>query len=90
MKQTNVRTTLALPSELIEATDKIVKAGKAKSRNQFIAQAIQRELAIQKRAEIDSALIEMTQDPEYQAEVLQMESEFSSASWEALQVEENL
>lgn len=84
MKPTNIRTTLTLPSELIEATDKIVKAGKAKSRNQFIAQAIQRELAIQKRAEIDSALIEMTQDPEYQREVLQMESEFSSASWEAL------
>ncbi len=90
MKQINVRTTLTLPSEIIEATDKIVKAGKAKSRNQFIVQAIQRELAIQKRAEIDSALIEMTQDPEYQTEVLQMESEFSSASWEALQVEENL
>jgi hypothetical protein len=29
-----------------------------------------------KRAEIDAALIEMAQDPEYQSQVLQMEAEF--------------
>ena len=42
-----------------------------------------------KRAEIDAALIEMAQDPEYQAQVLQMEAEFAVASWEALQLEES-
>jgi metal-responsive CopG/Arc/MetJ family transcriptional regulator len=89
MNQNTVRTTLTLPSELIAATDDIVKAEKAKSRNQFIAQALQRELAHQRKMEIDSALAEMTQDPDYQVEVLQMEAEFSSASWEALQVEED-
>ncbi|MGB7709376.1 MAG: hypothetical protein WBL95_07515 [Microcoleus sp.] len=30
-----------------------------------------------KRSEIDAALIEMVQDPEYQAQVLQMEAEFT-------------
>lgn len=88
MKQDTIRTTLTLPSELLKATDEIVKAGKAKSRNQFIAQAIEKELASQKRREIDSVLIEMTKDPDYKTQVLQMEAEFSCASWEALQTEE--
>ncbi len=42
-----------------------------------------------KRSEIDAALIEMAQDPEYQAQVLQMEAEFAIASWEALQLGES-
>lgn len=50
-----VRTTLTLPSELVADTDKAVSQGKAKSRNEFIARAIQHELAALKRAEIDAA-----------------------------------
>ncbi len=88
MKKSAIRTTLSLPAELIEATDLVVDRGKAKSRAEFIAQAIRHELAAIKRAEIDAALAEMAQDPEYQAEVLKMEAEFASASWEALQLEE--
>jgi hypothetical protein len=42
-----------------------------------------------KRSEIDAALIEMTQDPEYQSQVLQMEAEFAVASWEAWQLGES-
>ncbi len=42
-----------------------------------------------KRSEIDAALIEMTQDPEYQSQVLQMEAEFAAGSWEALQLGES-
>ncbi|WP_373537170.1 hypothetical protein [Microcoleus sp.] len=42
-----------------------------------------------KRSEIDAALIEMAQDPEYQAQVLQMEAEFAVASWEALEFGES-
>lgn len=30
----------------------------------------------------------MAQDPEYQAQVLKMENEFATASWEALKLEE--
>lgn len=88
MKKLTVRTTLTLPSELIEATDKAVSQGKAKSRNQFIAKAIERELAAIQRAEIDELLAEMAQDQDYQSEVLKMEAEFAPASWEALQLEE--
>ena len=88
MKKQVIRTTLSLPSELIEATDSIVNRGKAKSRAEFITQALRNELDALKRAEIDAALSEMAQNPEYQAEVLKMEAEFASASWEALKLEE--
>ncbi|MEH2067605.1 MAG: ribbon-helix-helix domain-containing protein [Nostoc sp.] len=88
MEQQTVRTTLTLPKDLLEATDKAVQAGKAKSRNEFVIQALRRELATQKRAQIDLALAEMASDVEYQAEVLQMEAEFAPAQWEALRLEE--
>jgi metal-responsive CopG/Arc/MetJ family transcriptional regulator len=89
MKNQTVRTTITLPAELLAATDKAVSQGKAKSRNEFVAQALLHELEALKRAEIDAALMEMAQDPEYQAQVLQMEAEFAVASWEALQLGES-
>ena len=89
MKTETVRTTLTIPRELLEATDKAVMEGKAKSRNDFVAQALRRELALQKRSEIDAALAEMANDPDYQAEVLKLEVEFATAQWEALQLEES-
>ncbi|MBK1988146.1 CopG family transcriptional regulator [Sphaerospermopsis aphanizomenoides BCCUSP55] len=88
MKAETIRTTLTIPKELLEATDKAVLEGKAKSRNDFVVKALKRELAAQKRAEIDAALAEMTRDPDYQAEVLKMEAEFAPAQWEALQLGE--
>ncbi len=89
MKTETVRTTLTIPRELLEATDKAVLEGKAKNRNDFVAQALRRELAVQKRSEIDAALAEMANDPDYQAEVLKLELEFATAQWEALQLGES-
>jgi len=88
MKTETVRTTLTISRELLEATDKAVLEGKAKSRNDFVAQALRRELALQKRSEVDAALAEMANDPDYQAEVLKLEVEFATAQWEAFQLEE--
>jgi metal-responsive CopG/Arc/MetJ family transcriptional regulator len=79
MKTNTVRTTLMLPSELLEAADLVVKSGKVKSRNEFVAQALRHELAALKRAEIDDAFSAMAEDTEYQAEALQIEAEFSLA-----------
>ena len=89
MQNQTVRTTITLPAELLAETDRIVSQGKAKSRNEFVAQALLHELEALKRAEIDAELIEMTQDPDYQAQVLQMEAEFGVASWEAFQLGES-
>lgn len=89
MKNQTVRTTITLPAELLAATDEAVSQGKARSRNEFVAQALLHELETLKRAEIDAALVEMAQDREYQAQVLKMEAEFAVASWEALQLGES-
>jgi metal-responsive CopG/Arc/MetJ family transcriptional regulator len=89
MEKQTVRTTLTLPAELVEAADRAVSQGKAKSRNEFVAGALRHELAALKRAEIDAALAQMAQDPEYQAQVLKMETEFATASWEALHLGES-
>jgi metal-responsive CopG/Arc/MetJ family transcriptional regulator len=85
MQTASTRTTISLPTVLLAATDRAVTDGKAKSRNDLITRAVQRELALIRRAEIDADLAEMAQDDEYQAEVLQMEAEFAVAQWEALQ-----
>lgn len=89
MSNPTIEAKIRLPANLLEATDKAVSQGKAKSRDEFIMRAIRRELAALKRAEIDAALAEMARDPEYQAEVLQMEAEFATASWEAFKLAES-
>lgn len=53
MTEPTIRTTITLPEELVRATDLIVRQGKAKSRNEFIAQALRYKLAALKRAEIE-------------------------------------
>ncbi len=88
MKEKTIRTTLSLPAELIEATDLLVQQGKSKNRSKFIAEAIRKEIIAIKKAEIDAAFGNMAEDQEYQSEALQIESEFVSASWEALQLGE--
>jgi metal-responsive CopG/Arc/MetJ family transcriptional regulator len=75
-------TTILVPTALLAATDRAVTDGKAKSRNELITRAIQRELALMRRAEIDADLSAMAQDAEYQAEVLQMEAEFAAAQFD--------
>lgn len=40
------------------------------------------------RAEIDAAILEMANDPEYQAEAVVMAEEAVAAGWEALQLGE--
>lgn len=77
MENRTVRTTLTIPLELLEATDRAVQQGKAKSRNEFVALALRRELAAQKRAEIDAAFAFMADDAEYQAKVGTIGNEFA-------------
>ena len=80
---------VALPSRLLEATEKVVKAGKAKSRDELIARALRKELAAIKRAEIDAAFARMANDAEYQSEALQIAEEFAQSDWEAWQIGES-
>lgn len=83
-----VRTTLSLPADLLEATDQMVREGRVRSRNEFVAMALRHELAAQKRAMIDAEFALMADDAEYQAEALAIASEFTAAEWEAFQLSE--
>lgn len=89
MENRIIRTTLTLPAELLEATDRAVQQGKARSRNEFVALALRHELAVQKRAEIDAAFATMANDTEYQSEALMIATEFTKADWEAFQIGES-
>ena len=61
MATPTVRTTFALPADLLAAVDQAVQAGQARSRNEWVARALQRELAAQQRAAIDAAFAAMAE-----------------------------
>ena len=84
----SVRTTVALPEELLEAVDKAIREGKARSRNEFLSRALRRELAVLERACIDEAFEFMAEDPLYRSEAEELADEFDQASWEVLQTAE--
>jgi metal-responsive CopG/Arc/MetJ family transcriptional regulator len=83
MSTRTVRATLAFPADLLEAVDQAVQAGKARSRNEFVARALRHELAAQERSAIDAAFAEMAHDPTYQAEAQEIAITFATADWEA-------
>ena len=90
MQKQTVRTTVTLPDQLLKAVDQAVEAGKAKSRNELIANALRRELAALRRLEIDSAFQEMSADQQYRDESLNLSEEFAEADSETLkQVEQS-
>ena len=82
MTSKTVRTTLALPADLLEAADRTVRQGHTRSRNEFVANALRRELAAQRRAEIDADIAAMAEDVEYRRESDQIMAEFARADAE--------
>ena len=85
-----VRTTLALPADLLAAVDQAVQAGYARSRNALVARALQRELAARQRAVIDAAFAAMAEDRAYQTEAQALSDAFAQTDWEALRLAEGL
>ena len=81
----SLRTTIALPADLLVEMDRLVEEGKVRSRNQLIAQAIRRELAIRERAAIDASFEGMAEDEDHRKETEILEREFALPSWEAFQ-----
>jgi metal-responsive CopG/Arc/MetJ family transcriptional regulator len=77
------RTTLALPSDLLAAVDKLVREGRAHSREELIESALRREVAELRRSAVDSAFTTMAEDVDYQREVHQILAEFAQADSEA-------
>ena len=83
MNISTIRTTLAIPEDILKATDNIISKGKVKSRSEFVTIALRNQLKVMEKAE---QLKEMVMDEDYRQKVLKMEEEFACASWEALQI----
>lgn len=83
-----VRTTVSLPTDLLTAADRAVRAGEARSRNELVINALRRELAAIERAAIDAAFAGMADDKEYLEEARVINEEFAQADWEAFQIGE--
>jgi metal-responsive CopG/Arc/MetJ family transcriptional regulator len=90
MMAETVRTTVALPETLLEAVDRAVKGGKAKSRNELIVNALRHELAALERSEIDAAFQQMAEDQNFHEEARKLSTEFADSDWEAFYQGEQL
>jgi Arc/MetJ-type ribon-helix-helix transcriptional regulator len=80
-------TTLALPSDLLAAVDKVVQEGRARSRDELVESALRLRLAELRRSALDAEFRHMADDVEYQRDVHQILGEFAQADWETLHEE---
>lgn len=79
-----VRTTVALPIDLLEAADRVVRRGSARSRNELVEAALRRELEARHRETVDASIADMARDAEYLLDVRLIMAEFASADSETL------
>ena len=77
-------TTLALPSDLLAAVDKMVREGRARSRDELIENALRLQLPELRRSALDAEFGHMADDLDYQRDVQQILREFAQADWETL------
>lgn len=82
-RQKTVRTTIALPPELLDGIDREVAQARAESRNGFLWEAVERELKRRSDEAIDAAYAAVLGDPEYIRESKQIAKEFEAADHEA-------
>jgi len=83
------RTTIALPSELLDGVDAAVRDGHASSRNDFLSRAVRSELERLERRAIDKEFEAMATDAVYRKEASRITDEYEIADWEALRVAED-
>ena len=84
-----IRTTIALPAELLEGVDSAVRGGHAASRNEFLSRAVRSELERLERLAIDHEFEAMASDSVYRSEAKRSTEEYEMAGWEALRVAED-
>ena len=80
-------TTLALPSDLLAAVDKVVQEGRARSRDELVESGLRLRLAELRRSALAVEFRHMADDVDYQREVHQILGEFAQADWETLHEE---
>lgn len=82
--QKTVRTTVTLPADLLQRSQKLIDAGRVPNRNVLIVSALERLLADLERAEIDQQFAAMFEDEVYQTMQTEMSESFEESDWEAL------
>jgi Arc/MetJ-type ribon-helix-helix transcriptional regulator len=75
-------TTLALPSDLLAAVDKVVQEGHARSRDELVEDALRRQLGELRRSALDAEFRHMADDADYQRDVQQILAEFAQGDGE--------
>jgi metal-responsive CopG/Arc/MetJ family transcriptional regulator len=83
------RTTIALPTALLDGVDDAIRGGHASSRNDFLSRAVRSELERIKRMAIDNQFEAMATDAVYREEAERITREYETADWEALRVAED-
>jgi metal-responsive CopG/Arc/MetJ family transcriptional regulator len=84
MATKTIRTTFAVPADLLEAADRMVRRGAARSRNELVTSALRRELEARHREAVDASIGDMARDTEYLKDVEQIMAEFAVADVESL------
>jgi metal-responsive CopG/Arc/MetJ family transcriptional regulator len=82
-----VRTTVALPADLLARVDALVVKREAASRTALIIDALSAELARRREEQIDRTFYELASDPDLAAEEQELHAAFAGAdreSWSAL------
>ena len=84
----SVRTTVTLPANLAEWSQRFVGKGTVPSRNALIVAALEHFLIELEQQEIDQQFAVMAEDEAYQDLSVQMSEEYAGSDWEALRVVE--
>lgn len=79
-----IRTTVTLPTELAERSQRLVDAGLVPSRSALIVNALEKFLAELEQREIDRHFAAMADDEAYQTLNEEMAEAFAESDWEAL------
>ncbi len=79
-----IRTTITVPSKLIDRAQHFVDSGTIPSRNALIIAAIEQYLLELERQEIDQQFEGMAEDTAYQALQQEINESFAESDWEAL------
>jgi len=80
-----VRTTINLPSGLVERAQRLVDMGLVQSRNALILAALEHFVEHLERQVIDAQFAAMADDEAYHTLNLDLADEFAKSDWEALE-----
>ena len=83
-----VRTTVTVPTDLMDRSRRFVDGGALPSRNALFVAALEHYLSELERQEIDRQFEALAEDESYQAMNQGLAEEFAESDWEALTVEE--